>query len=276
MSWKSRLCIYDLGVEESQILLETKLHIEAPNWSPDGQFLIVNGGGKLYRVALEKPELRAIETGDLTRLNNDHGISPDGQTLAISDHSADNKSAIYELPIAGGAPKRITKNVPSWWHGWSPDGARHAYTAVREGRFGIWTCPTGGGAERCLVESDHHYDGPDYTPNGQWVWFNSDRGGAMDLWRVAADGTALEQMSDDRAINWFPHPSPDGAHVLYLAYPEGTFGHPADLEVRLRLMPARGGAARDLVSLFGGQGTINVPCWAPGSGHFAYVEYARP
>ena len=58
-------------------------------------------------------------------------------------------------------------------------------------------------------------------------------------------------------------PSPDGRHVLYLAYEAGTLEHPRDRNVELRLMPAEGGATRTLVSLFGGQGTINVPSWSP-------------
>ena len=87
------------------------------------------------------------------------------------------------------------------------------------------------------------------------------------------DGSALQQMTDDSRINWFPHPSPDGRHVLHLSYPEETKGHPANMQVKLRLMPTEGGGARDLVYLFGGQGTLNVPCWAADSRRFAFVSY---
>jgi hypothetical protein len=61
---------------------------------------------------------------------------------------------------------------------------------------------------------------------------------------------------------------------LYLAYPSGTAGHPAGLDVTLRLVPANGGASRALCRLQGGQGTINVPCWAPDSRRFAFMRYA--
>ena len=83
-------------------------------------------------------------------------------------------------------------------------------------------------------------------------------------------------MTDDANANWFPHPSPDGGAVLYLAYAPGVEGHPRDHDVELRLMPASGGGARTLVALFGGQGSINVPCWAPDGRRFAFVRYARP
>ena len=44
----------------------------------------------------------------------------------------------------------------------------------------------------------------------------------MQLWRMRPDGAALEQMTDDERVNWFPHPSPDRRHVLYLAYEPGS------------------------------------------------------
>ena len=80
-------------------------------------------------------------------------------------------------------------------------------------------------------------------------------------------------MTDDEQVNWFPHPSPDGKHVVYLAYPPGTEGHPPNLDVALRLMPADGGDPVTLCRLFGGQGTINVPSWSQDSHRFAFVRY---
>ena len=85
----------------------------------------------------------------------------------------------------------------------------------------------------------------------------------------------LTKMTDDERVNWFPHPSPDGRHVLYMAYKPGVKGHPRDEDVELRLLPAQGGQPKTLLALFGGQGTINVPCWAPDAKHFAFVRYSR-
>ena len=270
------LDIYDLDTGDITKLLKADRHIEAPNWSPDGRYLLVNGEGRLFRVPLDAPQLHDVDTGALHALNNDHGISPDGQTLVISDKTQTPHSCIFTLPAVGGAPTRITPKTPSWWHGWSPDGQRLAYTVVRDDQFGIATIPVAGGEETVLIRSPHHYDGPDYTPDGKWIWFNSDRGGAMDLWRIRPDGTDAEQMTDDAAVNWFPHPSPDGRYVLYLAYPEGTEGHPPDREVTLRLITLATGDTRTLATLWGGQGTLNVPCWSPDSRRFAYMRYARP
>jgi Tol biopolymer transport system component len=270
----SELCIFDLAKGSARVILTTPRLIEAPNWAPDGAFLIVNGDGHLFRVDLADRDLVPVDTGFAIRLNNDHGISPDGKTLAISNHTVVGQSCIYTLPIGGGTPIRVTENTPSWWHGWSPDGRVLTYTAVREGVFGIYTIPVIGGPETCVTAGGGHHDGPDYTPDGAWIWFNSDQGGSMQLWRVHPDGADRQRMTEENSVNWFPHPSPDGRHILYLAYEPGTEGHPRDRNVALRLMPAAGGTSTHLVTLLGGQGSINVPCWSPDSLRFAFVRYA--
>ncbi len=90
------------------------------------------------------------------------------------------------------------------------------------------------------------------------------------------DGSELTQLTDDERVNWFPHPSPDGAHVVYVSYPAGIEGHPEDVaDVRLRLTTPEGGTGRELVTTVGGQGAMNVASWAPDSRRFAYVEYTE-
>ncbi|MDE0850952.1 hypothetical protein [Yoonia sp.] len=269
----SEVCTCDLNGEVA-VLYRHEGHIEAPNWHPDG-YLIVNGGGGLFRLPLDRLKLEPIDTGFAITCNNDHGISPDGQTLVISDATLTERSCIYTVPIAGGTPKRVTEKTPSWWHGWSPDNARFAYAAARPAgsSIGLYSCAVDGIDEICVTSAFDHVDGPDYTPDGRWIWFNGERAGRVDLWRIHPDGTALEQMTDDDSVNWFPHPSPDGQHIVYLAYPSGTKGHPVNLNVSLRLMAAFGGVTRLLADVFGGQGTINVPSWAPDSQRFAFVRY---
>ncbi|MGY3670612.1 TolB family protein [Marinovum sp. KMM 9989] len=265
--------IIDIDSGKTRVVLQTDRHVEAPNWTPDGRALIVNAEGRLFRIDLANPALTPINTGALNRLNNDHGISPDGSALVVSQSPGRGTALIHALPVCGGTPRQITEHAPSWFHGVSPDGAEITYTCIRDGDFGIATCPFAGGAERILITGAHQYDGPDYTPDGQWIWFNSDRGGDMALWRMRRDGSNPQQMTQGDSVDWFPHPAPDGRHVCYLAYPHGTEGHPFGRDVELRLMPADGGTPRTLLALFGGQGTLNVPCWHPDARQFAFVRY---
>jgi Tol biopolymer transport system component len=272
---RSRLCIYELATAAVRDVLTTDRLIEAPNWTPDGASLVVNGDGHMFRVPLDAPDLVPIDTGHAVQCNNDHGISPDGTRLVISDSTDTGESCIWVLPITGGSPRRITAKVPSWWHGWSPDGKTLTYVGRRNGDFGLYTIGIDGGTEQHLVSGGGHYDGPDYSPDGAWIWYNSDLGGSMDLWRILATGGMPEQMTIDDRVNWFPHPGPDGQSVLYLSYKPGTTGHPRDRDVELRLLDTADGSVRTLLALFGGQGTINVPCWSPDGRHFAFVRYSR-
>ncbi|MEI6105950.1 MAG: hypothetical protein WCR49_02955 [Opitutae bacterium] len=271
---RSSLETITLASQDRRSVYHTNELIEAPNWTPDGKALVFNGGGRIYRLPLAgtaMPEL--IDTGFAVKCNNDHGLTPNGATLIISDQTKDGKSRIYTLPATGGTPKEITPQAPSYWHGCSPDGQTLAYCAQRDGKYGIFTIPTAGGAEKRLSLAEGLDDGPDYSPDGKWIYFNSDRTGRMQIWRMHPDGSAVEQVTKDDHNNWFAHPSPDGKWLVFLSYAPDVKGHPADKDVMLRLQPVAGGEITVLAKLFGGQGTINVPSWSPDSLKLAYVRY---
>lgn len=270
----STLEVVALSSKDRRAVWSSTNHFEAPNWSRDGASLIFNGRGRLYRIPVAGGEPALIDTGVAIRCNNDHGLSPDGLTLVISDHSQeDRKSRIYTLPSAGGLPKLITETGPSYWHGWSPDGKTLAYCAERNGEYDVYTIPAEGGVERRLTTATGLDDGPDFTADGQWIYFNSDRTGQMHIWRMRLDGSAQEQVTHDAFNNWFPHPSPDGKWLVFLSYDKEVQGHPENKDVCLRVMPLAGGKIEILARLFGGQGTINVPSWSPDSRRIAFVSY---
>src|SRR5262249_34308528 len=154
--------------------------IEAPNWLRDGKTLIYNSRGRIFRIPASGGKPGAIDTGFAKRCNNDHGLSPDGKLLVISDQSQDDhNSRIYTLPVTGGSPKLVTELAPSYWHGWSPDGKTLAYCAERNGEFDIYTIPVAGGVETRLTTAKGLDDGPEYSPDGKQIYFNSDRTGQM-------------------------------------------------------------------------------------------------
>jgi TolB protein len=251
-------------------------HFEAPNWSRDGSFLIFNHEGTIGRLALGGGEPALISTAPQIHCNNDHGISPDGRFLAISDQSReDGKSRIYIVPLSGGAPKQVTGNAPSYWHGWSPDGKTIAFTGERGGNFDIYSIPAAGGNETRLTTAAGLDDGPEYSPDGAYIYFNSERTGHMQIWRMKADGSGQEQVTFDDSNDWFPHISPNGQWMVFLAYEKGVTGHPPDKEVELRLMSLKDKQVHVLAKLFGGQGTINVPSWSPDSLRLAFVSYEQ-
>jgi TolB protein len=251
---------------------------EAPNWTHDGKAFLFNRDGHIERLVLGSDRPVTIDTGFANRCNNDHGISPDGTQLAISDNSqGDHESQVYIVPIAGGWPLRITQKSPSYWHGWSPDGKTLAFVGQRNGDFDIYAIPAAGGDETRLTTAKGLDDGPEYSPDGKYIYFNSERTGHMQIWRMKPDGSEQEQVFSDDLNNWFPHISPDGKWMVFLTYGADVTGHPENKDVMLRLMSLdpkeNDKKITVLAKLFGGQGTINVPSWSPDSTQLAFVSY---
>lgn len=251
--------------------------IEAPNWLPDGNTLLYNAGGSLWLFDLTTKESRKVDTGSAARCNNDHVLSPDGRQVGLSSAGPEGRSLVYVAPLSGGEPRLVTPVGPSYLHGWSPDGRTLAYCAERGGEFDIYTMPVEGGEETRLTDAPGLDDGPEYSPDGRYIWFNSVRSGLMQVWRMDAGGQNQTRMTWDEESNcWFPHLSPDGKQVAYIAYKKGDVSpgdHPPCKHVEIRLMDADGSNTRTLVRLFGGQGTLNVNSWSPDGTQLAFVSY---
>ncbi|MGC3983011.1 MAG: hypothetical protein QM808_17295 [Steroidobacteraceae bacterium] len=279
----SQLTVINRDGGGAQVIYETDDLIEAPYWTPDGQWLIFNGGGRLFRVRSDgsaAPEL--IDTGAINAATNDHLVSPDGQSVYFT-----SDGCLYAVALTGGVPRKVSNehpphaNLSYYLHGISPDGQWLSFVGVHSGAksdpHAIYLIAAAGGAERRLTHTKEPVDGPEFSPDGRWIYFNSElngrRPGHSQLFRMHVDGTHIEQLTSDERVNWFPHASPDGQWLMYLSYAEKTQGHPANVDVLLRVMPAGGGAVQDVVKLFGGQGTTNVNGWAPDSQRFAFMAY---
>lgn len=277
----SYLQVYDLETRTAHVIKEFPYTIEAPNWSPDGQWLLINKDGRLYRIAADgTSDLEEIPTGSITRCNNDHVISADGKWIGLSSNSNQQQynSYVYLVPVEGGEPRQLTPIGPSYLHGMSPDGKMVAYCAFRDDPDAdIWVKPVKGGKEQRLTTTPGLDDGPEYSPDGKYIWFNSVRTGRMQAWRMRSNGKEQTQMTFDTDMNsWFPHISPDNQKVVYIAYHDYEIApgdHLANRNVQLRMIPAQGGEPEVLMELFGGQGTINVNSWSPDSKRFAFVSY---
>lgn len=277
----SRLETMDVSTGKRLVIYEKQGRFEAPNWMPDGKKLLFNMDGSLYTIPAGGGETEKLNTGFADRINNDHGISFNGRLLAISHHRdgmPGGGSTVYVLPLKGGKPKMITENTPSYWHGWAPDNKSVLYVAQRNDipLYNIYRNSIKGGSEKALtdIKEGEHVDGCEYSPDGRYIWYNGNHNGRMHIWRMKPDGSGREEMTDDQYNDWFPHISPDGKWVVFLSFPPYVEpnSHPSYKRVMLRLMPAEGGEPAVIAYLYGGQGTINVPSWAPDSRHIAFVS----
>lgn len=349
---RTEVRVYDVTTGTDSLVFASEADLlEAPNWHPDGTFLVLNHEGGLVRVPLSgegSPE--AIPTGTRGDLNNDHVLSPDGGTI----YATAKNGHLYAIPIAGGTPTQITRDddglVKHYLHGINAGGTLlsivglsfpHGPNTPEFARFRVALVRIADGALIPLSAAARPEDGAEFGPDGS-LYFNAEPEGSTpghaQLHRMSAadvqgtlgevkdptsplsiveilgesafpllraiehvedcalprlvgelpadtvaslaDGSGRDfvlpvahQLTNDERVNWFPHPSPNGEHLLWLSYPAGTLGHPENLEVELRLGTPDATEARTVARLFGGQGTTNVNGWSPDSTRFAYVAY---
>ncbi len=135
-----------------------------------------------------------------------------------------------------------------------------------------------GGYSVVLDTGDGHLDGPEWSPDGHWIYFNTESftivPGHAQLARIPDGGGSVERLLSSETVDWFPHLSPNAELASYISFPTGTLGHPENLDVEVRMVATSDWSSPLLrYPLFGGQGTINVNSWSPDSTRFAFVAY---
>lgn len=276
----SRMEVLNVETGMRNVLFESEHSVQAPNWTVDNEKLIYNSNGYLYNYELSTGQITYLNTGFATNNNNDHVISFDGKQIAISHHVPDdnNQSTIFMMPIEGSDnPRQVSKSGVghAYLHGISPDNQSVIFTGWRNNKYDIYAADVNTMEETQLTDTPFLDDGSEYSPDGEYIYFNSNRTGAMQLWRMKPDGSEQTQLTFDENFNdWFPHISPDGEWILFLSYGTDVASgdHPFYKHVTLRLMPVSGGEPTIVAYLYGGQGTINVPSWSPDSRHVAFVS----
>lgn len=279
--------IHDTETGSDRLVIETRDRLlEAPNWTLQDDALILNGDGLIWRISLSDGEVHPVAIADLPPVNNDHVLDPDGTHIFLSTY---DDWQIYRAPLAGGRAAQISgKDGPPdflhFLHGVSPDGRQLAFVGAKVERSAeamkfvsaeICTMDADGGTFRQLTHGGTPSDGPEYSPDGAWIYLNTEAfSGHAQIGRMRPDGSDLSRLTFSDTVDWFPHLAPDGKNAAYLAYPSGTKGHPGNLWVELMVVRDNDWQkARCAVRLFGGQGTINVNSWSPDSRQFAYVAY---
>lgn len=268
-----------------RVILESHhVAFESPNWTPDGEWIVVNAAGALYRVpAAGGGTAVRIASGNVVDNNNDHLVSRDGTTIYTSSETTGH---IFSVPLGGGDPVQVSPDRDGvfgyFLQGQSPSGDVLAFTGAerRNGSefvSGLFLLDHATSAVTRLTSWAEDSVGCDWSPDGEWLYFSSELGadiaGHTQIHRMRPDGTGIERLTDDERVNWFPKVSPDGSRIVYLSFPPGTVGHETDVQVIIRSMGPGGGDQQDVVHFTGGQGTLNMNSWAPDSTEFACVAF---
>jgi TolB protein len=282
----ARIHVHDTATGDDVVIYESSdVLFEAPNWAVDAETLFLNGAGVLWSLdAAGRAVPERIDHDDLPEINNDHVVDPGGKQVYLSAMDGH----IYRASLAGGPVQRVTSDDGVWHflHGVSPDGARLAYVRMtsfdQPGRLAVTGSLEEPGADDAMLTlldtGPGHVDGPEWAPDASWIYFNTERWaerpGHAQIARIPDGGGEVQRLLTSTTVDWFPHLSPDNTSAVYLEFPAGTQGHPADLDVTLVVVSVEDWTSPlERIRVPGGQGTINVNSWAPDSRRFAYVSY---
>ena len=169
----------------------------APAISPDSERIAFcserDGPGSLYVMGLTGESVKR-----LTDFGFDPAWSPDGKQIVFSDRDGQDPwsrvtpGRLWVVPSSGGETRQITHEGDAVQPRWSPGGRRIAFWGLKEGsgQRDIWTIPADATGEPVplAVTSDPTMDwNPVWSPDGRSLYFASERGGSMNLWRVGID-----------------------------------------------------------------------------------------
>lgn len=196
----------------------------APAFSPDGEqiaFRSERDGGGLYLMGATGESVRR-----LTDSGFDPSWSPDGKEILFATEGIWNPnmrssiSQIWKVNIADGK-KQLLLNKDAVQPKLSPHGKRIAYWGAEESQRDIFTISATGG-EPLPVTNDPAVDwNPVWSVDGNYLYFFSDRGGSMNLWRVRIDeesGAVLDALQPITMPSEFGGQlsiSKDGKQMLY-------------------------------------------------------------
>jgi serine/threonine protein kinase/sugar lactone lactonase YvrE len=175
-----------------------------PSYSPDGNYIAFRSEREAKGIYVMEATSENVRR--LSDIGHDPSWSPDGKELVVSLASSEPvsrnviPSEMWVINVATGA-KRLLTNGDAVQPNWSPNGYRIAYWGLHSGgQRDIWTIPAQGG-EPVLVTDDQALDwNPCWSPDGDYLYFASDRGGSMNFWRVPIDEKTGQPTGDHEAV----------------------------------------------------------------------------
>jgi Tol biopolymer transport system component len=213
------------GRNATPIIVDPQRDVGSASYAPDG------GSIAYHEVSAAGGIFVAGATGESVRRVTDFGFdpawSPDSKTLAFVTEavhdpaSRQSASLLYLVDAAGGTPRQLAVD-DAMQPVFSPSGVRLAFWSNVRGQRDLYTVSVAGGAA-IPVTNDVAIDwSPAWSPDGRYVYFSSDRGGAMNLWRIAVDersgqvrGEAEPVTNGVQAGASWPRFSKDGSRLVF-------------------------------------------------------------
>jgi Tol biopolymer transport system component len=213
------------GRNATPILSDPQQQESAPAFSPDGSQIAFHRADALGGIFVAGATGESVRR--LTEFGFDPAWSPDGRQIAfgteqiVDPSSRLGDSTLYVVDVAGGTPRKLVEGdgvQPSW----SPAGSRLVYWSNIGGQRDLFTVAAAGGAPVRLTNDVAIDWSPVWSPDGRFIYFSSDRGTAMNLWRLAIDqstGQALDNpepvTAGVQASSALPRFSKDGSRLAF-------------------------------------------------------------
>lgn len=219
---KGTFDLYFLVFSSSQVIQLTDEigNVFSPDFSPDGnQLLFINrksdGQTDLWVMDLNTQQARVLYRGpNYAGPNTLVGAawSPNGHKIAMAMSVIQPYE--YEVFVLDLESDEAPRQLPSGLLGiggsldWSPDGRYLLIAAGPPGDKDIFRLDVeAGGVVRLTSGGDNN--SPAYSPDGEWIAFNSLRnGGQADLYVMRSDGSDLRQLTTDPEPDWQPQWEP--------------------------------------------------------------------
>jgi eukaryotic-like serine/threonine-protein kinase len=267
-------------------LLRSIVEASVCTWSPNGK-LIACGSGNVQAltvggafgnispsgiVVCRVSDGRLVSVSDSLTLNQGPVWSPDSRWLYyISDRHGPRDIYAQRLSETGeprGDPVRLTTGLGAHTISLSQDGKRLAYASLTT-ESNIWSLaltgpfPVSGSAAVKVTKGSQSTESASVSRDGKWLFYDSDLGGNMDLYRMSLATGIPERLTTDPSDDFAPEPSPDGREVAFHSW--------------------RGRGSRDIyvMPLDGGpvQRVTNTPLqealavWSPDGNALAFLEF---
>jgi Tol biopolymer transport system component/DNA-binding winged helix-turn-helix (wHTH) protein len=226
-----------------------------PQFSPDGQTLAFNRGSQgihsIYTVPVSGGEEQRLISG--AAFNEGLTWAPDGRDIVFAKASwLQDAGWLWKISLYGGEPERLQFGQ----EGVEPSIRGNRLVYVRQmANINIWTRKltsllSAGPPDR-FISSTRMESGPQISPDGSKIVFESTRSGAYEVWMCRSDGSGLIQLTHFNSVTGTPRWSPDGQQIAFDSRAPGN----ADIFV----MDSQGGPARRLTSE---PSTEVVPSWS--------------